>query len=105
MAAGMVVFLALLVLGVVGLIRYLGRMDRSLATRPVAEQVLAERFARGDIDEPEYRQCLDVLREGVSTASQAVPPTLRSAPIVRGHVGVANGVPTPDPPPGALVRS
>jgi putative membrane protein len=46
MAAGMVVFLALLVLG---LVRYLGRMDRSLATRPVAEQVLAERFARGDI--------------------------------------------------------
>jgi uncharacterized membrane protein len=46
MAAGMVVFLALLVLG---LVRYFGRMDRSLATRPVAEQVLAERFARGDI--------------------------------------------------------
>ncbi|WP_207456501.1 SHOCT domain-containing protein [Herbiconiux sp. SYSU D00978] len=29
-----------------------------------AEQVLGERFARGEIDETEYRQRLDVLRAG-----------------------------------------
>jgi putative membrane protein len=61
MVAAMVVFWALVVLGVVGLVRHLARVDRSVVTRPVAEQVLAERFARGDIDKPEYRQRLDVL--------------------------------------------
>ena len=61
MAAGMV----LVVLGAAGLVRYLARGDRSVVTRPAAEQVLAERFARGNIDEPEYRQRLDVLRGGV----------------------------------------
>jgi putative membrane protein len=30
--------------------------------RPFPEQLLAERFARGEIDEGEYRQCLAVLR-------------------------------------------
>jgi putative membrane protein len=65
MAAGVVVWWALVVLGVVGLVRYLVGVDRLLVTRPVAEQRLAERFARGDIDEPEYRQRLDVLRGGV----------------------------------------
>jgi putative membrane protein len=64
MVAGMVVFWALVVLGVVGLVRYLAGVDRSVLPRQVAEQVLAERFARGDIDEPEYRQRLDGLRGG-----------------------------------------
>ena len=45
-------------------------------SRPVAEQALAERFARGDIDEPEYRQRLDVLRGGVSIeALPRAPPS------------------------------
>jgi putative membrane protein len=69
MAAGMVVFWALVVLGVVGVVRYLTRVDRSLVTRPVAEQVLAERFARGDIDETEYRQRLDVLCGGAGVGA------------------------------------
>jgi putative membrane protein len=69
MAAGMVVFWALVVLGVVGLVRYFVRVDRSVVTRPVAEHALAERFARGDIDEPEYRQRLDVLRGGVGVGA------------------------------------
>jgi putative membrane protein len=68
MAAAMVVFWMLVVLGVVGLVRYLARVDRSVVTRPIAEQVLAERFARGDIEEPEYRQRLDVLRVGIGAA-------------------------------------
>ena len=65
MAAGVVELCALVALGVVGLVRCLAMVDRLLVTRPVAEQVLAERFARGDIDQPEYRQRLDVLRGGV----------------------------------------
>lgn len=68
MAVGTVLFWGLLVLGVVALIRYLGRRDRPTDTRPAAEHVLAERFARGDIDESEYRQRLDVLRSGAPSA-------------------------------------
>ncbi|MFB7596157.1 SHOCT domain-containing protein [Streptomyces sp. NPDC056160] len=32
--------------------------------RPTPEQLLAERFARGEIDEDEYRRRLSVLRQG-----------------------------------------
>ncbi|MBL8926549.1 MAG: SHOCT domain-containing protein [Pseudonocardia sp.] len=45
----------------VALLRYLGRRG-SAAPRPRAENLLAERFARGDITEQEYRDRLDVLR-------------------------------------------
>ena len=38
-----------------------------------AEQILAERFAHGQIDENEYRARLDVLR-GNQPAAQAAPP-------------------------------
>jgi putative membrane protein len=67
MAVGMVVFWGLLILAVVALVRYPGRAAQSTAPRLDAEQVLAERFARGDIDEPEYRQRLDVLRDDVGS--------------------------------------
>ncbi len=67
MTAGMVVFWVLVVVGVVALVRHLGRESRSVAAVavaavPAAEHVLAERFARGEVDEQEYRQRLDVLR-------------------------------------------
>ncbi len=65
MAVSMVLFYGLVIVGVITMVRYLGRRDRSIATaRPTAEQVLAERFAQGEIDEQEYRQRLDVLRGG-----------------------------------------
>ena len=40
--------------------------ERSLPTRtrPLAEEVLAERFARGEIDSVEYRERLAALRDG-----------------------------------------
>lgn len=68
---GMVLFWALLIVAVVALIRYLGRgREQSPPPRSAAppqptsaEQVLAERFARGEIDAEEYRQRLDILRE------------------------------------------
>lgn len=66
MAAGMVVFWALVVLGVVGLVGYLARMDRSVVTRPVAEQVLAERFARGEIDADEFARRRALLHDNPS---------------------------------------
>jgi len=64
MTVSMVLFWGLVIYGVIAMVRYLGRQDRSVATRPTAEQVLAERFAHGQIDEREYRERLDVLRGG-----------------------------------------
>lgn len=65
MTVSMVLFWGLVIFGVIALVRYLGRQDRSVvAPRPTPEQVLAERFAHGHIDEPEYRELLDVLRGG-----------------------------------------
>lgn len=40
----------------------LGRSGSAVAAR--AEEMLAERFARGEIDAGEYRERLDVLRHG-----------------------------------------
>ncbi|HJT04716.1 MAG TPA: SHOCT domain-containing protein [Pseudonocardiaceae bacterium] len=60
-----VLFWVLIIVGVIALFRYLSRGDRPTISRSTPEQVLAERFARGEIDEQEYRQRLDTLR-GVS---------------------------------------
>jgi putative membrane protein len=74
MTAGMVAFWALLITAIVLVIRYLAT-SRGPANPPSvpaqirAEQVLAERFARGEIDDNEYRQRLAQLREHPS------PPT------------------------------
>jgi putative membrane protein len=60
MAVASVVLLAVIILGVVALLR-----ARSWVAGPrptAAEQLLAERFARGDIDEEEYRRRLEALR-------------------------------------------
>jgi len=38
--------------------------------RPTAEQVLAERFARGDLDEEEYHRRLDTLRRSGGAVSR-----------------------------------
>ena len=64
MTMSMVLFWGLVIYGVIALVRYLGRQDRSAAVRPTPEQVLAERFAHGQIDEQEYRQRLATLRGG-----------------------------------------
>ncbi|MFF3734969.1 SHOCT domain-containing protein [Streptomyces sp. NPDC002476] len=72
MAVIMVVFLSLLTAGIVALIHYLGggrgRSPRTPSGEADwggrrAEDQLAERFARGEIDEDEYRRRLTVLRE------------------------------------------
>ena len=65
----MVLFWGVLVLAIAAAVRYLdrGRPERSSprppAPPPTAEQVLAGRFARGEIDADEYRQRLDTLRQ------------------------------------------
>jgi putative membrane protein len=67
MSVSMVLFWGVVILGIVALVRYLGRSSQSApdagAARPSAEQVLVERFARGEIDEPEYASRLAALRD------------------------------------------
>ena len=68
MGVGMVLFWTLIVLGVIAVARFLTGGDRLPAARPTPEELLAERFARGEIDEQEYRERLDVLcRAGIGS--------------------------------------
>lgn len=63
MTTGMVLFWALLIVGVIVLARHLGRTGRPAAPppRPTPEQLLAERFARGEMDVDEYVERLETL--------------------------------------------
>ncbi|GGW42139.1 hypothetical protein GCM10010503_18090 [Streptomyces lucensis JCM 4490] len=69
MSAGMILFWILIV--AVGVLVYRavagsrrdGALPRAQPPGPPPEQLLAERFARGEIDEDEYHRRLTVLRE------------------------------------------
>jgi putative membrane protein len=56
------IFLALLVVGVIWLVRRLDDRSSPTSPRASAEAILAERYARGEIDDQEYQQRLGVLR-------------------------------------------
>ncbi|WP_030576599.1 SHOCT domain-containing protein [Streptomyces anulatus] len=66
MSAGMILFWALIITAAVLLFRALGRTGEHPHTHtpagPSPEQLLAERFARGEIDEEEYQRRLTALR-------------------------------------------
>lgn len=75
---GMVLFWGVLIVAIVAAVRYAtrDRHERWPAGRfgptaqppaahlPMAEQILAERFARGEIDADEYRHRLETLHQG-----------------------------------------
>jgi putative membrane protein len=62
MAIGMVLFWALIITGAVLLFRALNRPTGGAPVqRPSPGQLLAERFARGEIDEDEYQRRLATL--------------------------------------------
>jgi putative membrane protein len=71
-AISMVVFLGALIYGIVALVRYAGRgtpQTHEPAQPPAPERLLAERFARGEIDDEEYQRRLTSLRAaGPATA-------------------------------------
>lgn len=72
MSASMTLFWALIITAAVLLFRALGRTTEHPHTHtpawPSPEQILAERFARGEIDEEEYQRRLTALRSsGPST--------------------------------------
>ncbi len=65
MGLGTLLFWALLIGGAILLFRTLRTTGYGRAPdRPDAERLLAERYARGEIDEEEYRRRLSVLRQG-----------------------------------------
>jgi putative membrane protein len=69
MSLMMVVFWGLVIAGIVVLFRYLtgsrqGGGPGSTSGRSSAEELLAERFARGEIDEDEYTRRRELLRAG-----------------------------------------
>ncbi len=70
---GMVLFWTVLVLAIAAAVRHLDRKRRESfpppPPPPTAEQVLAERFVRGEIDADEYRQRLDPLRQAERSAA------------------------------------
>lgn len=62
---GMVVFWAAVIYGIVALIRHAGRSGAQSgepALPPAPERLLAERFARGEIEQEEYQRRLAGLR-------------------------------------------
>jgi putative membrane protein len=64
MTVSMLLFWGLLIAGVVLLVRYVGgdrRQPLATTAGPDPRSLLAERFARGEINEDEYRQRLKVL--------------------------------------------
>jgi putative membrane protein len=57
-----VVCWAAVIAGGIALFRYLNRSQRGFReTRPTPEQLLAERYARGELDGDEYHRRLDTL--------------------------------------------
>ena len=66
MGFGMVLFWGLIIAGVIVLVRYLAsgrdRGGPDGGGRDSAERILADRFARGEIDEDEFRQRRELLR-------------------------------------------
>jgi putative membrane protein len=63
-------FLAMVIAGIVALVRYTGRdarRDGVVVQGPTPQRTLAERFARGDIDEAQYTRCMQVLGTAAPT--------------------------------------
>jgi putative membrane protein len=68
MVLAMIVFWGLLITGIVLLIRILGQRRPGSTNKTVpetAERLLAERFARSEIDETEYRARLAALHDAM----------------------------------------
>jgi putative membrane protein len=64
MALSLLLFWGLVITGIVVLVRRFGgsTLTRGQSSSANPEQILAERYARGEIDDEEYRRRLDTLR-------------------------------------------
>ena len=75
MSLGSVLLLAVVIVGVVAVVRL---ADARVADRPPAppatpRSLLADRYARGEIDEAEYRHRVDVLNETAGNGPTSGP--------------------------------
>jgi putative membrane protein len=71
MGFGSVLFWSALIFGIVVLVRYWkGSNPFAAGSRASAEELLAQRFARGEIDEADYRQRLAVLADRTQSPSR-----------------------------------
>lgn len=66
MTVSMVAFWGLLIWGVLSVVRSAGGGSAVSTGPPDPEQILRERFARGEIDADEFEQRLEVLRRGTA---------------------------------------
>jgi putative membrane protein len=84
MTVGLILFWGAVIVALVALVRYLSQ-NRQQTTAPPSqrtpEQMLAERFARGEIGEDEYQQRLTALRAAgqAPVNGQTQPPVGTSA--------------------------
>lgn len=70
MAISMVIFWVLVIAGILALVRYTAapsQGQRTVPHGPTPQQVLADRYARGEIDEEEYTRRLKTLNSAPST--------------------------------------
>jgi len=65
MGIGMILVWGLLIAGIIALVVFISGDRKTPDAPPSPEQVLAARFARGEITETEYRDRLAVLRDPV----------------------------------------
>ena len=85
MMSSSIVFWVLLALGVIAVVRYLARDGRQVQ-RPTPAQVLAERFAPGEIDDGEYTRRLETLcRDGSGDEPGATPDGARPGASATGR--------------------
>jgi putative membrane protein len=80
MTLSFIVFWGLVIAAIVLLVRHFGRPGQQAgsfqppgspaATRSTAEQLLSERYARGEIDDEEYQRRLNTLREASGIADE-----------------------------------
>jgi len=71
MGFGSVLFWAALIIGIVALVRHLSGSNQLGGGRTTAEELLAQRFARGEIDEAEYRQRLATLADRTQATNRS----------------------------------
>ncbi len=81
MILSFVLFWGLVIVAIVLLVRHFGRSGQQAGpaqhpappagTRSTAEQLLSERYARGEIDDDEYRRRLATLREAPGAARES----------------------------------
>lgn len=73
MGGGMVLYLAVVIVAIVLLVRWVAGGHRT-APSPRPEELLARRYANGELDDAEYRHRLETLRTGPAPVERSGRP-------------------------------